>query len=290
MKVKRIAWIALALAAAGCHDGAVGQPTPAGPTPPAPPAVPAPPVGSRYIRIVSGADGAPVRGATVKLEGRTYQSDTDGSVAAEPTPGERELDVTAEGFLPRRTTTGGGQIVSLWPVANDAEADAVRRMVYERGGPNNGVLYPAEPSEPFYVTFYPPVSPGVIDAWRIEAQAFGAMFGLKYELTSTFQYSTNEIAVSFVPVPGESCSPILAWGFCRDPNLWYKIFTVLPEKATAPATIRRVLASWFLGPNPLPGFMNTEAPADELSPLEIQTIRMILQRPLKNRWPDDDRW
>ncbi len=65
---------------------------------------------------------------------------------------------------------------------------------------------------------------------------------------------------------------------------------MLPEKALDPTTIRRVLASWFLGPNPLPGFMNPDAPADSLSPLEIQTIRMILQRTRKNRWPDDDRF
>ena len=62
-----------------------------------------------------------------------------------------------------------------------------------------------------------------------------------------------------------------------------------PEKATDPETIRRVLASWFLGPNPLPGFLNGDAQAASLSPLEMQTIRMILQRRLNNRWPDSDR-
>jgi hypothetical protein len=65
---------------------------------------------------------------------------------------------------------------------------------------------------------------------------------------------------------------------------------VLPKKALDPATFRRVLASWFLGPSPLPGFMNADAPADDCSPLEIPTIRMILQRSKRNRWPDDDRF
>jgi hypothetical protein len=89
---------------------------------------------------------------------------------------------------------------------------------------------------------------------------------------------------------GAACAPVPAWGFCREPYPYYKIFTVATEKSVDPATIRRVLASWFLGPNPLPGLMNPRAPADVLSPLELQTIRMILQRPLKNRWPDDDRF
>jgi hypothetical protein len=57
-----------------------------------------------------------------------------------------------------------------------------------------------------------------------------------------------------------------------------------------PLTIRRVLASWFLGPDPLPGMLNPEAPAESLRSLEAQTIRMILRRTLRNRWPDDDRW
>jgi hypothetical protein len=35
--------------------------------------------------------------------------------------------------------------------------------------------------------------------------------------------------------------------------------------------------------------MNPENPARELSPLEARTIRMILRRPLPNRWPDTDR-
>jgi hypothetical protein len=34
--------------------------------------------------------------------------------------------------------------------------------------------------------------------------------------------------------------------------------------------------------------MNATAPADDLSPLESQTIRMILLRQLPNRWPDND--
>jgi len=35
--------------------------------------------------------------------------------------------------------------------------------------------------------------------------------------------------------------------------------------------------------------MNRDTPAGALTPLEMQTIRMILQRQRPNRWPDNDR-
>jgi hypothetical protein len=290
VRLKHLVWSALVLAAAGCDDAAVRPTTPAGPTPPTAPTAPAPNVGYS-IRIVSGADGSPVRGATVVVAGRSLQSGDDGSVPVELSFGQWDLDVTAAGFLPRRTTATASQTIALWPVANDQEADAVRRMVYERGSAKDGVLYPPDSSS-FYVTM---LSVSAInaqagsEAWSREARAFGSIFGLSYQLSPTFQYEIDEVAVTFSPAVGAGCVPVPAWGFCRD-SPWYKSFTVLPEKALDPATIRRVLASWFLGPNPLPGFMNADAPADELSPLEIQTIRMILKRSRQNRWPDDDRW
>jgi len=281
--LKHLVWI-VALLAAACDDAAGRRSTPAGPSGPTAPA------GSYSIEVVSGADGSPVRGATAVLEGQTYRSDDQGKVTVVAPLGAWAIDVDAAGFLPRRTTTAANQAIALWPVGSLEEAEAVRSMVYARVGPANGVLYPAEPSEPFYVTFVSPhVDPDVEEAWRIEAQAFGSMFGLRYEFARTFQYSANEVAVSFGQDPAHSCVPGPAWGFCRN-SPSYKSFTLLPERALDPTTIRRVLASWFLGSNPLPGLMNPEAPAASLSPLETQTIRMILQRPLKNRWPDDDRW
>ena len=65
-------------------------------------------------------------------------------------------------------------------------------------------------------------------------------------------------------------------------------FRVLPTLTGDPRAIRRVLASAFIGPNPLAGLMNAQAPEDELTAFELQTIRMIRQRQLPNRWPDTD--
>lgn len=281
----------IGVVAAACDDAVTRQATPAGPSGPPSPAGPAAPTSGYSLWIVSGADGSPVRGAAVVIEGRAYQSDDRGKVTVAAPLGAWATDVEAAGFLPRRTTTAANQVISLWPAANDAEAEALRQMVYQRGGARDGVLYPPDSGQ-FLLTIDQASninSPDARDAWRREAIVFGSMFGLSYELSYAFQYETNEVAVRVRPAGTAGCVPVPAWGFCRD-SPWYKSFTVLPEKATDPATIRRVLASWFLGPNPLPGFMNADAPADDFSPLEMQTIRMILQRPVKNRWPDDDRW
>jgi len=263
-------------------DLAVPLPTSPGPT--------SSPTSPLTFRIVSGPDQMPVRGAAVSIEGDGYVSDGDGYFTFAGEAGPRwgaALDVDAPGFLPRRTKIDGDRVIGLWPVASDAEADAVRAMVYQRGGPHGEVLFPPAPGV-FYVTLEGS-SRDVSLAWAAEATAFGSIFGLSYELSPSFQYETNETQVLFNAEPATPCGPIAVWGFCRDPNMHYKIFRVLPEKATDPETIRRVLASWFLGPNPLPGFLNGDAPAASLSSLEMQTIRMILQRRLTNRWPDSDR-
>ena len=118
------------------------------------------------------------------------------------------------------------------------------------------------------------------------AVEFGAVFGISYVLGSQFMYDQNEIFVWFGPDHG--CTPARLSGFCRIPGP-YMDFCVAIDRATDRSTIRRVLASQFLGPNPFPGLTNPDAPADTLSPFEMQTIRLILQRPLKTRWPDNDR-
>jgi hypothetical protein len=247
------------------------------------------------VRIVNGADGTAVAGAAVSFENADSDdrsgpvgevSPTDYFYATYGLPPGTGVDVDARGFLPRRTRIERDGVVTLWPVADDAEADAVRRMVY-------GDQEVHEPFDlgPILVSVLGE-GPGfwgsdVGQAWQAEALAFGARFGLRYEWSTVFQYETNEMAIRF-DTAGK-CVPGPASGFCREPSPYWADFVVRPERAGDPATIRRVLASVFLGPNPLPGLLSPAAPADELSPLEEQTIRMILLRRLPNRWPDTDR-
>ncbi len=175
--------IVLVLSAAACDDAVVRQATPAGPTEPSPRTV------SYSVRIVSGADGSPVRGAAVVIEGQTLESGDDGRVDVVLPFGAWATDVSAVGFLPRRTTTAANQTIALWPIASEAEADAVRRMVYERGAQPDGFLFPPD-SDQFLLTITDTSdtsSPAWSDAWRREATAFGSMFGVHYALSYVFQ-------------------------------------------------------------------------------------------------------
>jgi len=255
---------------------------------PTSPTASVPPSLSQPVRIVSGITQQPVAGATVAIDGHIHQTDQDGTVVpgvSAGVPPTAEVDVDAPGFLKRQTRLSEGSVITLWPVASGDEAQAVREMVYRRGGSSDQILHPPDPSSPFYVTLEG-ASSEVFAAWSHGAMAFGARFGLSYQAGIGFQYDTQEILVRFGE--GTGCRPTAAWGFCREPSP-YTVFTVLPGRAFDDRTIRRVVASWFLGPNPLPGLMNPDAPADDLSRFEVETIRMILLRRRPNRWPDNDR-
>jgi hypothetical protein len=249
----------------------------------------------RTVRILNGADGTPVADAAVAFENADSDdrsgpggevSPTDYIYATYGIPPGTAVDVDARGFLPRRTRVERDGVVTLWPVADDGEADAVRRMVY-----GDREVRPPFDLGPIFVSalFEDPGSwnPEVERAWQTEALAFGSRFGLRYEWSTFFQYETNEVAVRFATAG--RCSPGPPWGFCRETSPYFASFVVRPERAGDPPTIRRVLASVFLGPDPLPGLLNPDAPTDELSPFEEQTLRMVLLRRLPNRWPDTDR-
>ncbi len=275
--------LGLALGVAACDEKA-GPTTVSGPSSLASPAPS--PTGFPPLRIVSGANNQPVSGAVVVIEGNRFVSDENGEVPFDA--GGGAIDVDAQGFLPRRTRVDYGRHLALWPVADEAEAEAVREMVY--GGGREAVLQPPGPGS-FLISFLGGPGDGgawgeIHEAWTAAASAFGARFGIGYVLSYEFQYELNEVGVTFREAGG--CVPVPAWGFCRD-SPHYRSFSVLPERSRDGETIRRILASWFLRPNPLPGLLNAEAPASELSPLEEQTIRMILLRRQPNRWPDDDR-
>lgn len=261
----------------GCHQRDRFGDTPAGPGP----------LEAGRIRIVSGADLTPVSDALVTLDSRPYRSDLAGYVVADlPTTPVfvTPADVEAPGFLTRRTSVRAGDTVTLWPVADEAEAAAIRAMVYERPAPFGPTLMPLSDG-PLFVALLDQV--GVqYDPWAVEAVSLGQAIGLPIRIEEQFQYEPNEIIVSVVAAT--TCRPAPTSGFCLVASP-YKRFEVHASVANEPKTIRRVLASAFLGPNPLPGLMHAEAPADNLTPFELQTIKMIRQRPRPNRWPDTDR-
>ena len=237
------------------------------------------------LHVFSGGDHTPVPSAVASGGGASNTTDQTGTIPASLLAGLKvgdPIDIQANGFLPRSTTVPSNGQIFLWPVANAAESDAVHRMVYDRELPQD-VFYPVVGA--FSLTLIHP-SQTQLASWEAEVVAFGAPLGLSYSTFDFFQYDENEVEVLF---SGGTCVPDPILGFCREDYPDYKVFNVSPDRASDPVTIDRVLASWFLGPNPLPGLLNPSAPTTTLSALERQTIAMMLLHTKPTRWPDNDR-
>ncbi len=269
----------VAVITASCSESPI---LPSDPLPPQP----APVVRDR-LTIVSGWDRTPVFGAIVKMGIQQATTNADGQVFESSEIGAR-LDIDAPGFLPRKTTVPANLDVTLWPVTNEQEADAIRSMVYDPAD-RGGATRPATPDD-FLVSISYDGADSFTAApiWRREAANFGMLIGRGYQVVGNFQYETNEVAVQFKP-GFRNCTLVSTMGFCRPSSPYHEVL-VDPQRATDPAVVRRVVASWFLpGPNPLPGLMNIQSPDDTLSLLERQAIHMLLQRARPNRYPDSDR-
>jgi hypothetical protein len=279
-----IAAIAVCITEAAC-DGAKELATPTAP----PTAVSTVPTGTfdlGIFRIVSGADQSPIEGAAVLVDGAAYTSRSDGRLSDRSVYVARTaaIDIDAPGYLPRRSLLAHAADLALWPIEGDDEKEATRQMVYERDGVMRDLFIPAE--RPIYVTTS--LAPEILNIWKDVANQLAPKLGVVFEFAAFMQYAQNEMLVSVDKGGQARCSHVPAWGFCWEPSP-YPTVTVLQDRLTDRTTIARVLVSFFLGANPLPGFMNAQAPADSLTPLEGRTVRMILQRPHKNRWPDTDR-
>jgi hypothetical protein len=237
------------------------------------------------LQVMAGAlDDAVVETGTVTVAGGTYSIGQRGLLVGAPASlaiGE-PVEVEAPGFLPRRTRVPSNGIIRMWPIAGDAEREAVRKMVYQWAGPVE-LFDPPQRTSPFTLTLLGATAEQK-NAWIKEAATFGAEIGVVYIVADFFQYDADELAVEFV---GGQCTPDPLLRFCRDGRN-YKAFRISPDAALDPLTIRRVLASWFIGPNPFPGLVSPTSPEPSLSPFERQTIGMMLVRDKRNRWPDDD--
>jgi hypothetical protein len=102
----------------------------------------------------------------------------------------------------------------------------------------------------------------------------------------------GELLMTFASTPAECNS---AWGFCEfwpGPSLYFtRGVRVVTNFESRPHALLRGLVSVIMregGANPLPGMMNREQPASELSLLEQQAIKMAFIRTGSIWWPDTD--
>ncbi len=133
------ALLAVAFGLVACHGGSPTAPTSAAtvPAPPSAATVPAPtPVAAshvlRDVTFISGESQQPVPGARVLVDGTPYTTDGAGKILLlAVSSGARDVDVSAPGFLERRTLFRSS-LFSLWPKVSPTGLDEEysARLVY----------------------------------------------------------------------------------------------------------------------------------------------------------------
>ena len=263
------------------------------------PTSPSPASEPRTLTVVSGWDQRPVAGATVHLDNEVQTTSGIGefTVPATLPSGRLMIDIDATGFLPHQTRLSAvprSDVIALWPAANDAEAAAIRAMVfYEDRQAGVDSMW-----RPRWVGYHlallvdgSPRAPSEIAAeWVGEYRDLEALTNLPLNLTFAVKDGSDEFdeqVIVALDAVDESCRD--PWGFC---SIWTPKFPYYSRPyrlaANRPDVIRRVLASGLLNWNPLPGLLNKSNPAPELSLLERQTLRMVFLRPVGTVWPDTD--
>jgi len=202
------------------------------------------------------------------------------------------VDIDAPGFLPHklmRSRLSGGDI-TMWPVASDADAEAIRVMAFFQSRNGYEVNRPFLFTGRYLLAFQPAAGINlsvVAERWRNAYARFGELTGLPLELGGSSN-DDDHLIVSF-DANTESCPDV--WGFC-DSFLREDYFAIpvhiVSTLADRQEVIQRVFAHALLRPNPQPGLLNRTNPAAELSLLEQQTLRMMYLRPAGTRWPDTE--
>jgi hypothetical protein len=244
------------------------------------------------VTVVSGWDNEPIP-ATVIVAGQSFTTDWNGRVELPLATGQ-PLDIDVPGFLPRRTRhlSNSGSI-RLWPAATQEEAMAIRDMLY----------YPGPLGE--YFLNRPDLLLVQLDTASLQAETAAIAHARWSDALTTLQelgvrvYESRqlsgeggELLMTFATTQAQ-CTD--RWGFClyffRELYFTQGVL-VSTGFESKPASILRGLLSVILregGANPLPGMMNRERPAAELSLLERQAIKLAFTRGERHRWPDTDR-
>jgi hypothetical protein len=266
---------------------------------PTPPAVPVPvPVASRLVQVVDGDTGRAVAHARVTLPDTTQVTDAAGVAALPMACVPAHID--AVGFLERRvkclllTTKDGQQPITLWPVADEAEREALKALAFRNG---TRLTAGGRGSVAVHIDAAVGVE-AVVAAWQRAAETVHAATGGVREVTFVTAQQLRDLDEGFLVRPAAdppSCSHSwFTWqfnvaGFCWDATLDYFIqaVTVAPAfMAREDVALRALLYGMGLNPHPLSGLMNVTQPATRLSAFELRTLRMASQREGQIAWPD----
>lgn len=291
----------LAMFVGGCSDDGPSSPsttTPATTTAPA----------AVVLTVVSGETGQPVAGAEVTVAGRTLTTDGTGRVDAGDVRTGANIDIVAEGFLDRQTLyrgTGETRFV-LWPAtsSNGLTPEITQRLVYSAFGEDAvlGELPLVRP--PLGETIFVFVDPGVPDDVRVARVVDDAVTAVRdatrgsVPIDTTRNEPTTGVTWHVRIDPDAVSSEFIAitrWTLDGNEIVSAELsFRSLPDLVDNGRLLTNVMGNAFgLGdsnsPNDRMFFDWWRRRQNNFSPREGLIMRMMLQRPAGNRWPDNDR-
>jgi hypothetical protein len=187
--------------------------------------------------------------------------------------------------------------VTLWPIANDAEAAATREAAFVF---RDRMMDPTLSANDVPIVLASDLAsrPDVAAAWNAAAvelkSATGSFWTVRFARTIP---SDEGYLVSAAPSAPLCRHSWFTWqfaiaGFCWEPTGAYFVqdITVDPSLVDHPdVALRALLYAFTLRPHQLPGLMNATRPAAELSAFERKTLHMMgLRWPTPVTWPDLD--
>jgi hypothetical protein len=267
------------------------------------PAAPDLAVSPVLLSIVSGETDAPVSGARVLFEGRSYATGPGGELALPP-GAEGPVEVVAARFLKRQTVLSGrSRRLTLWPTGPDYPDEYVRVLLYTpsattREKPASSSADPLRRIVSRRVSLVP----------TAELMADGAAREAIQEAVDEVNRATEgriEFTVDGRPVADVAIRLSVDRGIRAAAALTYRDL-----QAHSIVGGRIVFGSWTVArdprivthelghalglehstvPSDLMYYLGTRQTPPSLRPNERLSVRLLLQRRPGNRYPDDDR-
>lgn len=286
---------------------ACGDDGPSSPTP-TPSAATTTAPASTVLTIVSGETSEPVEGARVLVGGESFVTDESGRAQVGALrPGEN-LDILAEGFFDRQTLyrSSSEPKLSLWPLASDTglTQDLTQRLVYTGFGRDavRGELPLRRPPLGEAIQIF--VDPEIAGDPRVTRVVEGSIAAMRAALHDRLAF----VVTASAPVRG------VVWHVFIDPDAVDSEFIATTELRFE----NREVVGAELGFRRLDDLVDNERlmtnnmgnafglthsfdvndrmyydwwrrRPNDFSPKESLVMRLMLERPAGNRWPDNDR-
>jgi hypothetical protein len=263
-------------------------------------------------QAVTGDTGGPVAGARFVLPGRTYTADASGQVTlAETVPFGSELTIQASGFLDRQTLVRktGSPVFTLWPSTNSvwSTEEYVKRLVYTdtTGSSPSGSspLRRIRRGEARVTLVLPQFLYDDSHGWREHDLAIGmistAVEGRVVYTMSTTRPASGVVFEVSVAETDTYCAENAILGYTQvtmtaNEITGGKIVYCHMAHAVRPGVALHEVAH-TLGLRHSMRFDDVMSPIRyaatryDFCPAELLAMRLLIDRPAGNRWPDDDR-